>query len=50
MVDRSALIVTAKSFLGLTYGHSAKDLPEIIDDNLALLAGGEDWKFGKRNK
>ncbi len=50
MVDKAALIATAKSFLELTYGHSAKDLPTIIDDNLTLLTGGEDWKFGKRNK
>jgi hypothetical protein len=49
IVDRTSLIATANSFLALTYGHSAKDLPEIIDDNLALLTGGEDWKFGKRN-
>jgi hypothetical protein len=50
MVDRTAIMVTANSFLGLTYGHSAKDLPTIIDDNLTLLTGGEDWRFGKRNK
>jgi hypothetical protein len=50
MVDRTAIMVTANSFLALTYGHSAKDLLEIIDDNFALLPGGEDWRFGKRNK
>ncbi len=50
MVDRAALIATANSFLELTYGHSVKDLPTIIDDNLTLLTGGEDWKFGRRNK
>ena len=50
MVDRTAIMVTAKTFFALTYGHSAKDLPTIIDDNFALLAGGEDWKFGKKNK
>ena len=50
MVDKTALMATAKSFLGLTYSYSAKDLLAAIDDNLALLPGGEDWKFGKRNK
>ena len=50
MVDRAAIMVTANSFLALTYGDSAKDLPTIVDDNLTLLTGGEDWKFGKKNK
>ena len=48
MVDRTALIATAKSFVGSIYSYSAKDLPAIIDDNLVLLAGGEDWKLGKK--
>jgi hypothetical protein len=50
MVDVAGLMATAKSFLGLTYSYSAKDLSAAINDNLVLLAGGEDWKFGKRNK
>jgi hypothetical protein len=50
MVDRTAIMVTANSFLGLTYGRSAKDLLEIIDDNFALLPGGEEWRFGNKNK
>ncbi|MDY6805925.1 MAG: DUF29 family protein [Cyanobacteriota bacterium] len=50
MVDRIAIKATARSFLELTYSNSAKDLPGVINDNLVLLAGGEDWKFGKRNK
>ncbi|MGB3511439.1 MAG: hypothetical protein WBA93_19820 [Microcoleaceae cyanobacterium] len=50
MVDRNSVITTAKSFLALTYSYSAKDLLAVINDNLALLPGGEDWKFGRRNK
>jgi len=50
MVDINSLIKTAKSFLALTYSYSAKDLLAVIKHNLALLPGGEDWKFGSRNK
>ena len=50
MVDKTAIEATARSFLELTYSNSAKDLPGVINDNLVLLVGGEDWKFGKRNK
>ncbi|MDY6805926.1 MAG: DUF29 family protein [Cyanobacteriota bacterium] len=50
MVDRISIKATAISFLELTYSNSAKDLPGVINDNLVLLVGGEDWKFGKRNK
>ncbi|NEO53736.1 MAG: DUF29 domain-containing protein [Okeania sp. SIO3B5] len=50
MVDKNSIITTAKSFLALTYSYSAKDLLAVISDNLTLLAGGEDWKFGRKNK
>ncbi len=50
MVELTRLMTTAKSFLGLTYSYSTKDLSAVINDNLALLPGGEDWKFGRRNK
>jgi hypothetical protein len=50
MIDMSALIATAKSFLALTYSCSAQDLLAVIGDNLALLPGGEEWRFGKKNK
>ncbi len=50
MVEITGLMTTAKSFLGLTYSCSAKDLSAAINDNFASLPGGEDWKFGKRNK
>jgi len=50
MVDLTALTTTAKSFLALTYSYSTKDLSATVNDRLALLPGGEDWKFGRRNK
>ncbi len=50
MLDINSVITTAKSFLALTYSYSTKDLSAVIKDNLALLPGGEDWKFGRRNK
>ncbi|WP_366558113.1 hypothetical protein [Okeania sp. SIO3B5] len=50
MVDKNSVITTANSFLALTYAYSTKDLLAVIDDNLTLLPGGEDWKFGSINK
>ena len=50
MVEITRLMTTAKSFLVLTYANSTKDLLAVINDNLALLPGGKDWKFGRRNK
>ncbi len=50
MVDRGQITETALSLLSLIYEHPPEALPAIINDNLVLLAGGEDWKFGKRNK
>ncbi|NER02095.1 MAG: DUF29 domain-containing protein [Okeania sp. SIO3C4] len=50
MVDKNSVIATANNFLALTYAYSTKDLLAVINDNLTLLPGGEDWKFGRRNK
>ena len=50
MVELTALMTTAKSFLGLSYSYSAKDLSAAINENFASLPGGEDWKFSKKNK
>lgn len=50
MVDKNSVMATANSFLALTYSYSSKDLLAVIKDNLTLLPGGEDWKFGRRNK
>ena len=48
MVDRTQVIETAQSLLTLTYNHSAEMLPAIIDEKLAQLPGGEDWKEGRQ--
>jgi hypothetical protein len=48
MVDRNQIIVTAKSLLNLTYQHSTKELPAVINDCLTRLPGGEDWQFGRQ--
>lgn len=46
LVDRTQMIITAQRLLDLTYKHSAKMLPAIIDDSLVQLPGGEEWKEG----
>jgi Domain of unknown function DUF29 len=42
-LDRTQLIVTAKQLLALTYEHSATALPDIIDEYLIQLPGGQEW-------
>ena len=42
-VDRIQLTRIAQKLLALTYEYSAKDLPAIVNMNLAELPGGEDW-------
>ncbi|MGK7903486.1 MAG: DUF29 family protein [Hormoscilla sp.] len=48
MVEKNQLILTAKSLLDLTYRHSKRALPSVINDYLSQLPGGADWKNGKR--
>ncbi|MCC5648008.1 DUF29 domain-containing protein [Nostoc sp. CHAB 5824] len=43
ILDRNQILTTATEFIALTYTYSAKELPAIMDDYLAQLAGGEDW-------
>ena len=50
MVKKNQVTENALSLLSLTYEHPPENLAAIIDENLALLPGGEDWRFGKRNK
>ena len=50
MVETTQITENALSLLSLIYEHQPEILAAIIDDNLALLLGGEDWKFGRRNK
>lgn len=48
LVDKTQLNLTIKKLLALTYVYSTRDLPDIIDENLTELPGGEDWKVGRR--
>ncbi len=48
IVNRTQVIDKAQNLLALTYDHSAEILPAIIDENLAQLPGGEDWKEGRQ--
>ncbi len=43
MLDKLQLATIAQQLINLTYEHSAKDLPAIVNSNLAYLPGGEDW-------
>lgn len=47
IVDRTQVVEIGQSLLTLTYEHSAELLPAIIDEKLAQLPGGEDWKEGR---
>ncbi|MDD1428721.1 DUF29 domain-containing protein [Dolichospermum sp. ST_sed3] len=48
MLNKPQLILTATELINLTYNYQIRELPDIIDDYLANLPGGEDWKLGKR--
>lgn len=43
MLDKPQLLERAIELLTLTYTHSAKELPALIEENLTQLPGGEDW-------
>jgi hypothetical protein len=47
IVDSPQILKLTRELLGLTRQHSAIDLPDIINDYLAQLPGGEDWKLGR---
>ncbi|MBO1349147.1 MAG: DUF29 family protein [Hormoscilla sp. GUM202] len=46
-IDIEQLISVANQLLALTYNHSVKELPYIIDEQLIQLPGCEDWEFEK---
>ncbi|GET42824.1 hypothetical protein [Microseira wollei] len=48
MVDRIQVITIAQELLSLTYTHSKKELPAVVNDRLTQLPGGEDWKEGRQ--
>ncbi|MGB3509380.1 MAG: DUF29 family protein [Microcoleaceae cyanobacterium] len=47
MIDKTQLIQTAQELLALTYVYKLRNLPNIIDEHLAQLPGGEDWLQGR---
>lgn len=48
MLDKPQIIHIAYRLLNLTYNHSAKELPALIESHLAELPGGEDWRDRKK--
>ena len=48
MLNKPQLILTATELINFTYNYQVRELPDIIDDYLGYLTGGEDWKLGKR--
>ncbi len=46
IVDRDLVIETALKLLALMYEYSPENLSRVINENLVLLPGGEDWKQG----
>ncbi|MCW9680090.1 DUF29 domain-containing protein [Dolichospermum planctonicum UHCC 0167] len=48
MLNKPQLVLTVTELINLTYNYQIRELPDIIDDYLGNLPGGEDWKLGKR--
>ena len=48
MVDRSQIILNTQHLLSVIYTHSKKELPQVINDYLSQLAGGDIWQEGRR--
>ncbi len=48
MLDKPLLFQIATQLLELTYTHSAKQLPALIEEHLVRLPGGEGW-INRRN-
>lgn len=47
MVDRNQIMAKTRHLLALTYSHSKKELPQVIDNYLSQLPGGEAWQEGR---
>jgi Domain of unknown function DUF29 len=45
-VNKTEILAIAQQLLSLTYAHSPDKLPDLIDDSLAQLPGGENWQSG----
>jgi len=50
MLNKPQLILTATELINFTYNYKIRELPDIIDNYLGNLNGGEDWKLGKGNQ
>jgi len=48
LVNTPEILETAHPLLDLTYEHEARDLPDIINEYLSQLPGGNDWKLGSQ--
>ncbi|MGM3308801.1 DUF29 family protein [Anabaena sp. WFMT] len=46
MLNKPQLILNATELLAMTYNYTNRELPDIIDNYLAQLPGGEDWNNG----
>ncbi|MBD2483557.1 DUF29 family protein [Planktothrix sp. FACHB-1365] len=42
-IDKTQILEISKQLILLTYNSSSRDLPDIIDNNLAQLPGAENW-------
>jgi hypothetical protein len=48
MLNKPQLILNATELINLTYNYQIRELPDVIDNYLGNLPGGEDWQLGKR--
>jgi Domain of unknown function DUF29 len=46
MLNKPQLILNATELLAMTYNYPNRELPDIIDNYLVQLPGGEDWNNG----
>jgi hypothetical protein len=47
LLNKEQLILTATELLEFTYNYQIRELPDIIDEYLGKLPGGENWQLGK---
>ncbi|WP_353932301.1 DUF29 family protein [Okeanomitos corallinicola TIOX110] len=48
LLDNQKLILIATELLDFTYIYQIRELPDMIDEYVGKLPGGEDWKLGKK--
>ena len=47
ILNKAELILNTTELIDLTYNYRIRELPDILDDYLGNLVGGEDWKLGR---